>query len=491
MTNRTSTTHPLQIAALAAGWGDHAPSGRVGLTFCPGKKQPHAMTGGWERDLGIDLEAVEQWSAAAVVSLIEPHELISLGVPRLGDEISRRSMAWLHLPIADVSTPPDQFEASWAAHGEGLRARLRDGFNVMVHCKGGLGRAGMVAAKLLVELGAEPQEAVAQVRAVRPGAIETPSQRDYVLRQRAVPERQPDRTADATRDRAVGALVGLAIGDAVGTTLEFKTRDSYEPLADMIGGGPFNMASGEWTDDTSMALALADSLIANPELDPADLLHRFCAWRDEGQYSCGCRDIGLTVGAALSRWRRDGNAMAGSTDPDSAGNGSLMRLAPVALAHWNDRRRLADVASRQSRTTHGAAEAVVACVGFAEILGDAIAGKLRSEVMAPRKGAFAGKIAGIMAGSWRGRRRSEIHSTGYVAHSLEAALWSVGRTADFRSAVLLAANLGGDADTTAAITGQLAGALYGLGGIPEPWLAKLAWRERIIDMAERLVATTL
>ena len=486
-TLRTSDTHPLQIATIPSGGG----KGQIGLTFCPGKKQPHAMTGGWDRSLGVDLDAVEQWGAAALISLIEPHELTSLGVPTLGDEVAARSMTWLHLPIADVSTPGPDFEASWAEHGDGIRARLRDGFNVLVHCKGGLGRAGMIAAKLMVELGLNPEDAVRNVRAARPGAIETPSQHSYVLAQRVAPEQEPARSADAIRDRALGALIGLAVGDAVGTTLEFKARDSDQPLTDMIGGGPFNMKAGEWTDDTSMALALADSLIADRNLDPADLMERFWAWRERGEYSCGCNDIGITVSGSLSRWRRTGDAFAGSTDPNSAGNGSLMRLSPVALAHWNDRAMLADVAARQSRTTHGAPEAVSACVGYADILADAIAGMPRSGVMAPRQGEFAGKVADIMAGSWRGLRRNQIQSSGYVAHSLEAALWAVGRTADFRSAVLLAANLGGDADTTAAIAGQLAGALYGLRGIPKTWLEKLAWRDRILDMGERLVAPTL
>jgi ADP-ribosyl-[dinitrogen reductase] hydrolase len=169
------------------------------------------------------------------------------------------------MPIPDVSPPGAVFEATWARYGEGVRARLRDGFDVVAHCKGGLGRAGTIAAKLLVELGHSPDDAVRRVRAARPGSIETPSQRDYVLAQRAVPEWQPDRSAEATRDRAVGALVGLAVGDAVETTLEFKARDSYAPLTDMIGGEPFHMKPGEWTDDTSMALALADSLIADRE----------------------------------------------------------------------------------------------------------------------------------------------------------------------------------------------------------------------------------
>ena len=292
----------------------------------------------------------------------------------------------------------------------------------------------------------------------------------------------------AAQDRAVGALIGLAVGDAVGTTLEFHPRDSYEPLTEMIGGGPFCLAPGEWTDDTSMALALADSLLADPNLDPDDLMTRFVAWRDDGAYSCvsECFDIGRTTSEALDRWQRTGDPLAGSTSHWSLGNGSLMRLAPVALVHWQNRPRLASVAARQSRTTHAAPEAVSACVAFADVLADAIEGMPKDEVLRARRDDYAGEIAPIMVGRWRGQPRSAIKSTGYVAHSLEAALWSVDQTDDFRSAILLAANLGGDADTTAAITGQLAGALYGYSAIPSDWLSKLAWREQIIAVAEGL-----
>ena len=283
-------------------------------------------------------------------------------------------------------------------------------------------------------------------------------------------------------------MVGLAVGDAVGTSLEFQPRDSYKPLTDMIGGGPFDLKPGQWTDDTSMALALADSLIADPGLDPGDLMARFVAWRDDGAYSCvsACFDIGRTTSEALDRWEHTGDPMAGETSPRSAGNGSLMRLVPVALVHWQDRPRLALVAAQQSRTTHAAPEAVSACIAFANVLADAIAGMPKDEVLRARRDDYAGEIAPIMVRRWRGQPRSAIKSTGYVAHSLEAALWSVDQTDDFRSAVLLAANLGGDADTTAAITGQLAGALYGVSGIPSDWLSKLAWREQIIAFAEGL-----
>ena len=481
---RTSLSHLIELAALTV--GDRF--GRIGVTFCPGKKQPGAMTGAWDRDLDIDLDSVAGWGAAVLVSLIEAHEIATLEVAGLGEAVAARQMEWAQLPIIDVSVPCPQFEQAWVEVGEGLRSRLRDGFDVVVHCKGGLGRAGTIAARLLVELGHEPRSAINLVRDARPGALETAAQVEHVLAIQPVPERQPSQTNDATRDRAIGAMLGLAVGDAVGTTLEFSQRDSYPPLADMIGDGPFGLEAGQWTDDTAMALALADSLAQNPELDPNDLMSRFVEWHERGAYSCTghCFDIGMTTRRALDRFKRNGDPIAGSTDPMSAGNGSLMRLAPAAVAHWRDRQKLAEVAALQSQTTHGAPEAVSACVIYADMLADAIEGRTRSEVLRHRDEG-AGGLRQIMAGSWRGKSRSEIRSSGYVSHSLEAAIWSVGRTADFRSAVLTAANLGDDADTTAAIAGQLAGAIYGVRGIPTAWLDKLAWRERLQSTADRLM----
>jgi ADP-ribosyl-[dinitrogen reductase] hydrolase len=294
----------------------------------------------------------------------------------------------------------------------------------------------------------------------------------------------------ATRDRAIGALIGLAIGDAVGTTLEFKQRDTYEPLRDMDGGGPFHLNPGEWTDDTSMALCLADSLIeTNGQFNPADLMHRFVRWRENGENSVnsrGCFDIGIITNAALNRWLRDKDPYAGSVDPGSAGNGSLMRLAPVAIRFWNNRDRLRDVAGQQSRTTHATQEAVDACAMFADIVADAIEGRQRLDVLRARIGPYAGTIQEIASASWRKKTREQIASSGYVGHTLEAALWCVDRTSEFKSAILEAANLGGDSDTTAAVTGQLAGALYGTAGIPEHWLERLARRKLIEERATNL-----
>jgi ADP-ribosyl-[dinitrogen reductase] hydrolase len=175
---KTSVSYPLQIATIAPGVSGF---GRVGVTFCPGKYDPHAMSGAWDRDLGADLDAIRDWGAAAIVTLIEPKELTLLRVERLGEEVVRRNMLWFHLPIVDVSVPDQRFEEKWGAVGEELRSILRNGSDVLVHCRGGLGRAGTIASRLLIELGMPSKTAMERVRAVRPGAIETRAQEEYVL----------------------------------------------------------------------------------------------------------------------------------------------------------------------------------------------------------------------------------------------------------------------------------------------------------------------
>ncbi|MDD2893861.1 MAG: cyclin-dependent kinase inhibitor 3 family protein [Halothiobacillaceae bacterium] len=200
-TIRTSHTHPLQIAEVRA-----SPShGRIGITFCPGKHDRFAHTGAWERDLGIDLDTIAAWGAKLVLTLVEPAELVSLKVPQLGHEIHSRGMHWCHLPIADFSVPTKKFEAEWLTQGEAIRARLRNGEDVLVHCKGGLGRAGMMAARLLVELGMEPEASIHAVRHARKGAIETSAQLALVRRTVPIPART---ILDTTTLQRVGGQKG-------------------------------------------------------------------------------------------------------------------------------------------------------------------------------------------------------------------------------------------------------------------------------------------
>lgn len=180
---RTSHTHPLQIAEVRA-----SPShGRIGITFCPGKQDRFAHTGAWERDLGIDLDTIAAWGAKLVLTLVELSELKELKVSQLGHETHSRGIKWCHLPIADYSVPTKKFEEEWLTQGRAIRDMLRNGDDVLVHCKGGLGRAGMMAARLLVELGMEPEDAIQAVRHARKGAIETSSQLALVRRTVPIP----------------------------------------------------------------------------------------------------------------------------------------------------------------------------------------------------------------------------------------------------------------------------------------------------------------
>jgi ADP-ribosyl-[dinitrogen reductase] hydrolase len=295
------------------------------------------------------------------------------------------------------------------------------------------------------------------------------------------------------RDRFRGCLLGLATGDAVGTTLEFKPRDSFAPVSDMAGGGPFGLAPGEWTDDTSMALCLASSLVDTGKFDPEDQMLRYCRWAECGYLSCNgrCFDIGNTVSAALTRYRSTGDPFAGVADPWSAGNGSIMRLAPIPMFYYPDQRAAALYAAESSRTTHGAAECLDACRLLAGIVVRTLAGRTKSDVLFD-EGEFAGSpsICAVARGEYRRKAESQIRGSGYVVESLEAALWCFWRTYSFEAAILAAANLGDDADTTAAVCGQIAGAYYGESGIPASWLDRLAMREEIAGLADRLFDRT-
>ena len=292
-------------------------------------------------------------------------------------------------------------------------------------------------------------------------------------------------------DRARGALLGLAVGDALGTAIEFMPRDTYQKQTEMTGGGPFNLKPGQWTDDTSMALALADSLIAYPQFNAKDLMDRFVRWWKEGVYSCTgrCFDIGITTQQALSRYRETGMPFAGSTGEHTAGNGSLMRLSPVALHSLHARENASRIAAEQSRTTHGAPQAVEACVWFADLLRRAIQGEPKESLLTASQWDGHKAVREVVSGAWRERPRADIISSGYVIHTLEAALWSIEQTDSFEEALVLAVNLGDDADTVGAVTGQIAGAIYGLSGIPARWTEPLAWRPRILGMADALVGS--
>jgi len=293
-------------------------------------------------------------------------------------------------------------------------------------------------------------------------------------------------------DRYTGCLLGLACGDAVGTTLEFKPRGSFEPITDMVGGGPFNLEPGQWTDDTSMALCLAESLIKKKGFDPLDQMERYVRWYRTGYLSSTevCFDIGGTTASALRRFEKTRDPFSGSTDSHSAGNGSLMRLAPVPLFFFPDRDAMIFYAGESSRTTHGAQECVDACRLFASILYNALVGMDKEQVLFEHDETIieSPAIREILKGSYKGKIEDQIQGTGYVVKSMEAALWCFYITNTFKEAVLKAANLGDDADTTAAICGQVAGAYYGISSIPSDWLKRVYMNQRILGLIKQLLA---
>jgi ADP-ribosyl-[dinitrogen reductase] hydrolase len=295
-------------------------------------------------------------------------------------------------------------------------------------------------------------------------------------------------------ERYRGCLLGLACGDAVGTSVEFKPRGSFPALTDMVGGGPFNLKPGQWTDDTSMALCLAESLLTKNGFDAFDQMGRYLNWWQWGYLSStgDCFDIGMTVREALTHYQETGNPFAGSTDPFSAGNGSLMRLAPMVLFYFPDIDQINVYSASSSRTTHAAPEAIECCQLFAELICRALQGASKSDLRHLGHRHFSEpKVAAIAGGNYLAKPESEIVGTGYCVASLEAALWCFHHSDSFEDAILQAANLGDDADTTAAIVGQLAGAFYGVQAIPGNWLAKLHMCDEIRAIADALLQASL
>lgn len=299
------------------------------------------------------------------------------------------------------------------------------------------------------------------------------------------------------RERYRGCLLGLASGDAVGTTLEFRPPGSFTPIADMVGGGPFGLKPGQWTDDTSMGLCLAESLIEMRGFDPIDQLQRYVRWHRDGHLSSTgrCFDIGNTTVSALMRFEKTRQPYCGSTDPNAAGNGSIMRLAPVPLFFATSPADAIERSGESSRTTHGAKTAVDACRYLGALIAGAVTGVSKEELLSDHYAPVAGywkahpltaEIAEIASGSFRRRNPPEIKGAGYVVKSLEAALWAFHHSTSFREGCLKAVNLGDDADTTGAVYGQIAGAFYAEQGIPAEWRAKLAKRDVIESFADRL-----
>ncbi|MEZ6044932.1 MAG: ADP-ribosylglycohydrolase family protein [Planctomycetaceae bacterium] len=308
---------------------------------------------------------------------------------------------------------------------------------------------------------------------------------------------------DDRTDRSRGCFLGLAVGDALGAAVEFKSPGSFPLVTGYRAGGPHGLNAGEWTDDTSMALALMHSLV-EVGWDLNDQAERYVEWWREGKYSVNgrCFDIGITVRQALKRFQVDGDASnSGSTDDLASGNGCLMRFAPVAIRYASlirsDIKQLMNYAEESSRPKHASEQCLSACRYFALILSGLLLGEDQEEVLSPewkvlqevrQYKPFHPTVEDVINGSYRRKEPPEIRGTGYVVHSLEAALWAFHKTETFQEAVLAAVNLGEDADTTGAICGQVAGAAYGERGLPAEWIHQLAEYEMLNEPLLKLIS---
>jgi ADP-ribosyl-[dinitrogen reductase] hydrolase len=297
------------------------------------------------------------------------------------------------------------------------------------------------------------------------------------------------------KNKFYGCFAGLAVGDALGAPVEFFPPGSFKPITDMVEGGKLKLAKGEFTDDTSMALCLAESLLRSDGFDPYDQMECYCDWALHGRFSS--RDyafgFGQTFMTTFHKYRRTGDPFAGCINPKRPGNGCIMRLAPIPLFFFPDEARIVYYSGESSKTTHGHPESIFASRLFGCMIFRALSGRSKEDVLfdhAPEPGAPE-NILQIAQGKYKNKKEADIESTFFAGKCLEAALWSFYHTGSYKEAVLKAANLGGDADSTAAVCGQIAGAYYGYEAIPKSWIEALVKKEMIIHMAERLYSRGL
>jgi len=289
-------------------------------------------------------------------------------------------------------------------------------------------------------------------------------------------------------DKSLGAMLGLACGDAVGSSVEFMERGTFEKVTDMRGGGPFKLDPGMFTDDTSMALCLAQSL--EHGYDPNDQMTRYIRWWRDGENSCRsyCFDIGQATLRALDAYTRDSSdPYKGHPNPYTAGNGNIMRLAPIVIRYGHQPQRAIDYAVDQSKVTHQAPECLQAAYWMATVMTRALQHGNKDALLTPPDDlGWSDKMHDLVHNTWKSKTTDDIVGSGYVVQSLEAALWCFYHTGSIEECILMATNLGDDADTTAAIAGQIAGIYYGASTIPARWLDLLYFKEELYRVVNAL-----
>jgi ADP-ribosyl-[dinitrogen reductase] hydrolase len=401
-----------------------------------------------------------------------------------------KGVHYFRRPIPDHGIPAAPAHMSEVL--ERVREALRGARPVYLHCRAGIGRTGMAAGCWLVEEGRSGVEAIEELnhlwqqsaRSAQWASVpETDEQSEYVRRWRAAavpdPLLEPATLAAARtlRERFLGALLGLAAGDAVGVATQYGRPGRFKPVGDMLGGGPFDLPRGAWSDDTAMALCLSESLLETGGFEPKDQVARYRRWQQDGHLTATGQCVGITAGTARAlaqaQWRRQ--PFSGSHDPAAADPETLSRVTPVVLFFFADPAEAEEQSAQAARTTCQAPGVLEACRGLARALHAALSGAAKGVIVAA-----AGPVTPDAPGA-----------EPTAASVLASALQVFGQTENFRDAVLQAANLGGAADVVAAVTGALAGAHYGQGAIPALWRNSLMKLELLEGFADRLLTHAL
>lgn len=513
MEKRTSDSHPLSIDAVRCGLGE------IGLTLCPGKKGASVYGAPWDRDLASDLAVIKKWGATTLVTFLEDHEFGILSVPDLGQKAEEFGLEWHHLPIPDVKVPTERFELLWTYSGHVLRKKLASGEKIVLHCRGGLGRTGVVGARLLIEFGLDPSDAIGRVRAARKGAIETKEQKKYVL------SVAPPAIASDYADKVLGCLLGGAVGDAFGYIVEFDKLSAIQQKFGTSGLQQPVFQNGKFivSDDTQMTLFTAEGLLNAASTDGSLIPERALKainkatldWLQTQTKSYPSTDSAGSLINHRSLWekRAPGNTClsaclkGASGTPESPVNnskgcGGVMRVAPIGLCPSLDRETVFDLSARAAAQTHGHPSGYISAGFLATIIRDTL------EDIDP--GISSHQVFSI-AHQWDGseetvkavdyaRKLPTDHMNdrfgdiaeigeGWVGdEALGIGLYSVFVSESFVDAIQIAANHDGDSDSTASIAGQVYGAWKGLAEIPHAWIRRLDVLEPVLQIARQMIS---
>lgn len=491
---RTSKSHPLYIDELPLGLGC------IGLTICTGKGGDSVFGEPWKRDLELDLNVINDWGAKAVVTLVEQAELEYLEVNNLGDEVERLGMSWFHFPIPDLGIPNQPDMNEWRSLSPELHRILDQGGRVLIHCRGGLGRAGTIASLLLIERGEQASDAISAVRSVRSGAVETAKQVSFLESLAGF------RTDRAEKIRA--SLFAGAMGDALGAEIEFWNLNEIRRVfpQGMKKLPKHDGRVGAITDDTQMTLFTAEGMVrahvraaTKGICHPASVVHHaLLRWyvTQVGRPQRSVNDIGLVADSRLNRRRAPGmtcmDALHHSknfgdvADNDSKGCGTIMRVAPIAFSAGME--NVEEFAMQTSALTHGHRTGQEAAAAWANILSGVLGGKNVEDAARGQLYRFGQEtsdaIAAALAASRDGRAETvETLGAGWVAEeALSIALYAGLSAQNLEDGLRIAVTHSGDSDSTGAIAGNLLGLLY-----PQQTMAH-RWRKQIecADLIDRL-----